>query len=159
MLAHPGPDWTHDRTHIRRQRRFFELGVERARDERGQCATSNGVGTLRHGLGDRLEVLPRLDSGQGHQGSLPRIGEGHGVSTLGNEEQDLANRQLGSLDRAIPPLLGERVVYIGIAHPQRHEVAAGQHEINFTYDDALRNCDRLTTYRQICAEVAKQQHP
>ena len=37
-----------------------------------------------------------------------------------------------------------------------HEDAPGQLELNFTYDDALRNCDRLTTYRQICAEVAKQ---
>jgi glutamine synthetase len=37
-----------------------------------------------------------------------------------------------------------------------HEDAPGQLELNFTYDDALRNSDRLTTYRQICAEVAKQ---
>lgn len=37
-----------------------------------------------------------------------------------------------------------------------HEDAPGQVELNFMYDDALRTCDRLTTYRQICAEVARQ---
>jgi glutamine synthetase len=38
-----------------------------------------------------------------------------------------------------------------------HEDAPGQLELNFTFDDALRNCDRLTTYRQICAQVAREQ--
>jgi glutamine synthetase len=36
-----------------------------------------------------------------------------------------------------------------------HEDAPGQLELNFTFD-ALRNCDRLTTYRQICAQVARE---
>ena len=37
-----------------------------------------------------------------------------------------------------------------------HEDAPGQLELNFNYDDALRTCDRLTTYRQICAQVARE---
>ncbi len=37
-----------------------------------------------------------------------------------------------------------------------HEDAPGQLELNFTFDDALKTCDRLTTYRQICAEVARE---
>lgn len=37
-----------------------------------------------------------------------------------------------------------------------HEDAPGQLELNFMYDDALRTCDRLTTYRQICAQVARE---
>ena len=37
-----------------------------------------------------------------------------------------------------------------------HEDAPGQLELNFTFDDVLRNCDRLTTYRQICAQVARE---
>jgi len=37
-----------------------------------------------------------------------------------------------------------------------HEDAPGQIELNFTYDHALRTCDRLTTYRQICAQVARE---
>jgi glutamine synthetase len=37
-----------------------------------------------------------------------------------------------------------------------HEDAPGQLELNFQYDDCLRNADRLTTYRQICAQVARE---
>ena len=36
------------------------------------------------------------------------------------------------------------------------EDAPGQIELNFMYDDALRTSDRLTTYRQICAQVARE---
>jgi len=38
-----------------------------------------------------------------------------------------------------------------------HEDAPGQLELNWMFDDVLRNCDRLTTYRQICAQVAREQ--
>jgi len=38
-----------------------------------------------------------------------------------------------------------------------HEDAPGQLELNWQFDDALRNADRLTTYRQICAQVAREQ--
>jgi glutamine synthetase len=37
-----------------------------------------------------------------------------------------------------------------------HEDAPGQLELNFTFDEAMRTCDRLTTYRQICAQVARE---
>lgn len=37
-----------------------------------------------------------------------------------------------------------------------HEDAPGQLELNFSFDDCLRTCDRLTTYRQICAQVARE---
>ncbi|MGF1608540.1 MAG: glutamine synthetase family protein [Kiloniellales bacterium] len=37
-----------------------------------------------------------------------------------------------------------------------HEDAPGQLELNFMFDDALRTCDRLATYRQICAQVARE---
>ena len=37
-----------------------------------------------------------------------------------------------------------------------HEDAPGQLELNWTFDDALRNSDRLTNYRQICAQVARE---
>lgn len=37
-----------------------------------------------------------------------------------------------------------------------HEDAPGQLELNFHFDDVLRNADRLTTYRQICAQVARE---
>jgi glutamine synthetase len=37
-----------------------------------------------------------------------------------------------------------------------HEDAPGQLELNFAYDEVLRNADRLTTFRQICAQVARE---
>ena len=37
-----------------------------------------------------------------------------------------------------------------------HEDAPGQLELNWTFDDVLRNSDRLTTYRQVCAQVARE---
>ena len=37
-----------------------------------------------------------------------------------------------------------------------HEDAPGQLELNFMFDDALSTCDRLTTYRQVCAQVARE---
>ena len=37
-----------------------------------------------------------------------------------------------------------------------HEDAPGQLELNTMFDDVLRNADRFTTYRQICAQVARE---
>lgn len=37
-----------------------------------------------------------------------------------------------------------------------HEDAPGQLELNIMFDDVLRNADRLTTYRQVCAQVARE---
>ena len=38
-----------------------------------------------------------------------------------------------------------------------HEDAPGQLELNYTYDVCTRTADRLTTYRQICAQVAREE--
>ena len=37
-----------------------------------------------------------------------------------------------------------------------HEDAPGQLELNWMFDDPMRNSDRLATYRQICAQVARE---
>ena len=37
-----------------------------------------------------------------------------------------------------------------------HEDAPGQLELNWMFDDILRNADRLSTYRQICAQVGRE---
>ncbi len=37
-----------------------------------------------------------------------------------------------------------------------HEDAPGQLELNYVFDDSLRTADRLTTYRQLCAQVARE---
>jgi glutamine synthetase len=35
-----------------------------------------------------------------------------------------------------------------------HEVGPGQNEVNFKYDDALKTCDRIQTYKQVVKQVA-----
>ncbi len=37
-----------------------------------------------------------------------------------------------------------------------HEDAPGQLELNWMFDEPMRNSDRLATYRQICAQVARE---
>lgn len=37
-----------------------------------------------------------------------------------------------------------------------HEDAPGQLELNWMFDDVLRNADRLSTYRQLCSQVARE---
>ena len=37
-----------------------------------------------------------------------------------------------------------------------HEDAPGQLELNWMFDDVVKTCDRLTTYRQLCAQVARE---
>ena len=37
-----------------------------------------------------------------------------------------------------------------------HEDAPGQLELNWMFDEPMRNSDRLSTYRQICAQVARE---
>ncbi len=37
-----------------------------------------------------------------------------------------------------------------------HEVGPGQNEVNFKYDDALKTCDRIQTYKQIVKQVASR---
>ncbi len=35
-----------------------------------------------------------------------------------------------------------------------HEVGPGQNEVNFRYDDALKTCDKIQTYKQVVKQVA-----
>ena len=37
-----------------------------------------------------------------------------------------------------------------------HEVAYGQHEVNFTYDDAIKACDNIQTFKMVVKNVAKR---
>jgi glutamine synthetase len=39
-----------------------------------------------------------------------------------------------------------------------HEVAPGQHEINFHYDNALEACDNIQTFKMVVKNVAKRHH-
>ena len=48
----------------------------------------------------------------------------------------------------------EKIGYeVEISH---HEVGPGQNEVNFRFDDALKTCDRIQTYKQIVKQVASR---
>ena len=55
--------------------------------------------------------------------------------------------------RAMVELLEQMGFEVEAAH---HEVAHGQHEIDFRYADALRTADDLTTFRLVVKQVAQQ---
>ncbi|MDH5019138.1 type I glutamate--ammonia ligase [Halobacterium rubrum] len=67
---------------------------------------------------------------------------------------DLAPKDLASdIRREIIFTLEEMGFEIEASH---HEVARGQHEINFKYDDALTTADNIATFRAVVRAVAEQ---
>jgi glutamine synthetase len=67
---------------------------------------------------------------------------------------DLAPKDLASdVRREIIFTLEEMGFEIEASH---HEVAEGQHEINFKYDDALTTADNIATFRAVVRAVAEQ---
>ncbi|SEW21042.1 glutamine synthetase family protein [Halobacterium jilantaiense] len=67
---------------------------------------------------------------------------------------DLAPKDLASdIRREIIFTLEEMGFEIEASH---HEVARGQHEINFKYDDALTTADNIATFRSVVRAVAEQ---
>jgi glutamine synthetase len=67
---------------------------------------------------------------------------------------DLAPVDLGEdARRAIVAVLEQLGFEVETAH---HEVAHGQHEIDFRYADALRTADNITTFRFVVRHVAQQ---
>ncbi|WP_273836607.1 type I glutamate--ammonia ligase [Halococcus sp. PRR34] len=67
---------------------------------------------------------------------------------------DLAPKDLASdVRRDIIYGLEEMGFEIEASH---HEVAQGQHEINFTYDDALTTADNVATFRSVVRAIAAQ---
>ncbi|MFB6127205.1 MAG: type I glutamate--ammonia ligase [Halolamina sp.] len=67
---------------------------------------------------------------------------------------DLAPKDLASdVRREVIYTLEEMGFEIEASH---HEVAEGQHEINFKYDDALTTADNIATFRAVVRAVAEQ---
>jgi glutamine synthetase len=67
---------------------------------------------------------------------------------------DLAPMDLGEeARRAIVDVLEQMDFEVEAAH---HEVAHGQHEIDFRYADALRTADNISTFRFVVKQVARQ---
>ena len=85
----------------------------------------------------------------------------NGAPTLETHDQggyfDLAPTDLGeSARRDMVLSLEEMGLEIEASH---HEVAPGQHEIDFKYSDALHTADSLSTFRFVIRTIAQRQRP
>ena len=70
---------------------------------------------------------------------------------------DLSPVDLGEdVRREIVLALEAMGFHVEAAH---HEVAPGQHEIDFRYDDVLTTADNISTFRFVVKNVAIQQRP
>ena len=99
----------------------------------------------------------RMNAGMEAEFFMFRPGTGGKVSTATHDVGsyfDLAPSDLGEeARRAIVVALEKMGFEVEAAH---HEVAHGQHEIDFRYADALRTADNITTFRFVVKYVAQQ---
>jgi glutamine synthetase len=99
----------------------------------------------------------RMNAGMEAEFFMFRPGAGGNVSTNTHDVGsyfDLAPSDLGEdARRAIVVALEKMGFEVEAAH---HEVAHGQHEIDFRYADALRTADNITTFRFVVKYVAQQ---
>lgn len=99
----------------------------------------------------------RMNAGMEAEFFMFRPGAGGKVSTTTHDVGsyfDLAPSDLGEdARRAIVVALEKMGFEVEAAH---HEVAHGQHEIDFRYADALRTADNITTFRFVVKYVAQQ---
>jgi glutamine synthetase len=99
----------------------------------------------------------RMNAGMEAEFFMFRPGAGGNVSTATHDVGsyfDLAPSDLGEdARRAIVVALEKMGFEVEAAH---HEVAHGQHEIDFRYADALRTADNITTFRFVVKYVAQQ---
>src|SRR5690606_14240557 len=82
-------------------------------------------------------------------------GEGGGPTTTTHD--DASYFDLGPVDRGedIRRVIVEQLVRMGFeVEAAHHEVARGQHEIDFRYADALTTADNLATFRFVVRNVA-----
>lgn len=130
------------------------------------CSVTNPDGTLFEG--DTRNVLKKTVAKAAEQGYTISVGpelEFFLFQTDENGQPLLKTHDVGGYFEPSPHDLGERVrlqIYRALKamgftiEASHHEVAEGQHEINFKYADALTAADNATTYKWVVKTVAKQ---
>ncbi|WP_404328323.1 type I glutamate--ammonia ligase [Mesobacillus maritimus] len=130
------------------------------------CSVKNPDGSLFKG--DTRNVLKKTMERAADHGYTISVGPELEFFLFKTDEDGYPTRELG--DRAgyfepSPHDLGERVrleIYRALKamgftiEASHHEVAEGQHEINFKYADALTAADLATTYKWVVKTVAKK---
>jgi glutamine synthetase len=119
---------------------------------RRQLARAEGMG-LRYMTGPELEffMLRRtpLDGSEEHNGQPV-------VEPLPHDQAgyfDLTTDEASNVRKEMVEALEELGIVVEASH---HEVAVGQHEIDFKYDDAMRTADNAVTFRTTLKAIAQQ---
>ena len=130
------------------------------------CSVTNPDGTLFEG--DTRNVLKKTVDRVADQGYSISVGPELEFFLFKNDDNGYATQELGDKAGYFEPQphdLGERVrleIYRALKamgftiEASHHEVAEGQHEINFKYADALTAADLSTTYKWVVKTVAKK---
>jgi glutamine synthetase len=130
------------------------------------CSVTNPDGTLFEG--DTRNVLKKTVAKAAEQGYSISVGPELEFFLFQTDEDGrptLKTQDLGGYFEPAPHDLGERVrleIYRALKamgftiEASHHEVAEGQHEINFKYADALAAADNATTYKWVVKTIAKQ---
>ncbi|WP_246943287.1 type I glutamate--ammonia ligase [Bacillus pinisoli] len=130
------------------------------------CSVSNPDGTLFEG--DTRNVLKKVVDRAADQGYMISVGPELEFFLFKTDEYGYPTTELS--DRAgyfepSPKDIGERVrleIYRALKamgftiEASHHEVAEGQHEINFKYADVLTAADHATTYKWVVKTIARQ---
>jgi glutamine synthetase len=130
------------------------------------CSVKNPDGTLFEG--DTRNVLKKTVERAADKGYTISVGPELEFFLFKTDENGTPTMQLGDSAGYFEPSpkdFGERVrleIYRALKamgftiEASHHEVAEGQHEINFKYADALTAADLSTTYKWVVKTVAKQ---
>jgi glutamine synthetase len=118
---------------------------------RGLLRRANDMG-FRYMTGPELEffMLRRTPTnGAEHDNGLPN------VETLPHDQAgyfDMTTDEASNVRKQMVEALEELGIVVEASH---HEVAIGQHEIDFKYDDALRTADNAVTFRSTLKAIAQ----
>src|SRR5919197_179601 len=116
-----------------------------------QLARAQEMG-FRYMTGPELEffMLRRTSNGVTTNGAVP------GVEPLPHDQAgyfDLTSDEAADVRKEMVKALEELGIVVEASH---HEVAIGQHEIDFKYDNALRTADNAVTFRTALKAVAQR---
>ena len=114
-------------------------------------------GVLKRQIAQAAEMSFTMNAGMEAEFFVFRAGDAEGPATVTHDVGsyfDLAPADLGEdARRAIVAALEQMGFEVEAAH---HEVAHGQHEIDFRYADALTTADNIATFRFVVKYVAQQ---
>ena len=126
-------------------------------DDPGGYLTSDCRGNLRR-IHDEFQKKHKLQLRAGTEPEMMWLKKGpDGLPSAGYTKPNCYHIDQFEMLRPVTLKVVEYARSMGLDMVQGdHEDAPGQLELNFQFDDVLRNADRLTTYRQICAQVARE---